>query len=356
MHNTVRDNAHVVLLPAFAHTRLSERVKRFLSNGGCSILLGETREEYVSRKMSAQRRQDERADTILDIAEEAKTLSGNVIVAVDQEIAGICRLHDLVPPFPLQETIEGLSKQEFEAICSTIAAKAKELGVNCFLGPILDIVTGENPWLSARTWSTNPYVIAEKSSAFIRAIQANGVAATAKHFPGYSAIEKDPAVDPNAKNIQSLQSFKNSFVPFIDAIKNGVEMVMTGPAIVEAFDATKAASLSPIVIEVLREELGFKGVILSDDLDAEAILRGHPITHTAIEALNAGCDYLLIADSGEQIDQIISAIVAAVEAGDLEQHRLAEAAAKVRSLAMKYSESTSRSYPALPDDRPKKRR
>ena len=336
MPNTIRDNAHVVLLPAFAHTRLSDSVKRFLSNGGCSILLGETREEYVSREMSSQRKQRETADTILDIAEEAKALSGNVIVAVDHEISGICRLHDLLPPFPLQEMIFGLSVETFETISSTIAAAAKELGVNCFLGPILDIVTGENPWLNARTWSTDPHIIAEKSSAFIRAIQANGVAATAKHFPGYSVIEQDPAVDANARNVEPLQSFKNCFVPFADAIENDVEIVMTGPAIVEAFDATKAASLSPIVIELLRKDLGFNGIVLSDDLDAEAILRGHPITHAAIEALKAGCDYLLIADSGDQINHIISAIVTAVERGDLEENRLHEAASKVRSLAMKY--------------------
>ena len=337
MHNTIRNNAHVVLLPAFAHTQLSDCVKRFLSNGGCSILLGETREEYVSREMSAKRRQDEKTEIILRVTEEAKALSGNLIVAVDQEIAGICRLHDLVPPFPLQETIEGLSNEEFETISATIAAAAKDLGVNCFLGPILDIVTGENPWLSMRTWSTNPHAIAEKSSAYIRALQANGIAATAKHFPGYSVIEQDPAVDPNAKNVAPLQSFQNSFVPFADAIKNGVEMVMTGPAIVEAFDATRAASLSPIVIKVLRKELGFEGIILSDDLDAKAILRGQSITHVAIAALKAGCDYLLIADSGNQIDHLISAIVTAVEGGDLEESRLHEAATKVRSLAMKYS-------------------
>ena len=162
MPNTIKDNAHAVLLPAFADTQLSDAVKQFLSNGGCSILLGETREEYIAREMSAERRHAEKAETIIALTEEASSLSGDIIVAVDQEISGICRLHDLIPPFPLREKVKGIGNEEFEVICSDIAMAAKELGVNCFLGPILDIVTGDNPWLSGRTWSKEPTAVAEK--------------------------------------------------------------------------------------------------------------------------------------------------------------------------------------------------
>lgn len=308
-----------------------------MTNGGCSILVGETREEYVAREMTQDRRNKEKAETIVALTEEARLLSGDVIVAVDQEISGICRLHHLVPPFPLREKIGGMKNEEFEVICSAIALAAKELGINCFLGPILDIVTGDNPWLSGRTWSTNPGTIAEKSSVYIRAIQANGIAATAKHFPGYPDIALDPAVDSEARNVAPLHSFEANFVPFIEAIKNDVEIIMTGPAIVEAFDPVNAASVSSSVIQTLRDKLGFEGVIMSDGLDAKAILRGQPITQTAIEALNAGSDYLLIADLDDQVNQIISAIVDAVESGLLAENRLDDAAAKVRSLATKYS-------------------
>lgn len=337
MPNISKDNAHEILLPAFADTQLSDGVKQFLSNGGCSILIGETREEYVAREMSPERRQAEKAETIIALTEEASSISGNIIVAVDQEISGICRLHDLVPAFPSREEIGGMGNEEFEGICSGIAIAAKRLGVNCFLGPILDVVTGNNPWLSGRTWSTDHLAIAEKSSAYIRAIQANGIAATAKHFPGYSAIELDPAVESDARNVESPQSFTTALMPFTAAINNGVEIVMTGPAIVEAFDSTNAASISPSVIGVLREKLGFGGVVMSDDLDAKAILRGQPITQVAVEAVKAGSDYILLADIDDHINQVVSAIVAAVESGDLPETRLDDAATKVRSLAAKYT-------------------
>ena len=337
MSNTLKDNAHKILIPAFADAQLSDVVKQFLSNGGCSILIGETREEYVAREMSPERRQAEKAETIIALTEEASSLCGNIIVAVDQEICGICRLHDLVPPFPSREEIGGMGDEEFEDICTGVAIAAKELGVNCFLGPILDVVTGDNPWLSGRTWSTDPLAIAEKSSACIRAIQSNGIAATAKHFPGYSAIELDPAVESEARNVESLQSLNTNLMPFVDAINNGVEIVMTGPAVVEAFDSAKAASISPAVIGMLREEFGFRGVVMSDDLDAKAILRGYPITQVAVEAIKAGSDYLLLADIDDHINQVVSALVAAVESGYLPENRLYDAAAKVHSLAAKYT-------------------
>ncbi len=336
MSYTIRDNAHAILIPAFADTQLSDAVKRFLSNGGCSVLVGESREEYVAREMSQDRRQREKAGTIIDLVNQAKSLSGDVVVAVDQEISGICRLHDLVPPFPSGEQIKEVSCAEFEEIITTIAVAAKELGVNCFLGPILDIVTGENPWLEGRTWSIDPVRVAELSSSFIRALQTNGIAATAKHFPGYSSVAGDPAVDPDAWCNEPRHSFRDNFIPFAEAINTGVEIVMTGPAIVEAFDSEKTASLSPTVIRVLKEDLGFNGVVMSDGLDAKAILRENSIQQVAVEAVRAGSDFLLIADIDDHIDLLVSALVRAVESGDLAEDRLDNAAEKVRSLAVRY--------------------
>lgn len=336
MSNTLKENAHAVLLPAFGTTRLSDAVKRFLSNGGCSILPGETREEYVAREMSPQRRQQESAEALLALTKEAAALTGNLLVAVDQEMAGICRLHNLVPPFPPREQLESLSSDEVEKLSASIAVAARQLGVNCFLSPILDIVTGENPWLHGRTWSTDPHALARISSAFIRGIQAKGVAAAAKHFPGYANIALDPAIASEARMQEPLETFETSLIPFQDAVRNGVEMVMTGPAIVEAFDAERPASISPAVIGVLRERLGFNGIVLSDDLDSQATLRGRPITQVAVDALNAGSNFLLIADIDDHIEQIVSAILNAVQKGGLAENRLAEAALKVRALAAKY--------------------
>jgi len=206
-------DAHAVILPAFDSTTLSDSVKRFLAGGGCSILLGESRKEYVARKVSDNRKSTDTADTFLHVTRKAAELAGDLLVVVDQEICGICRLHDLIPPFPEIDKLEGINTDRFESISASIAAAAKDLGVNCFLGPILDVVTGQNPWLSGRTWSTDPEEIARISSAFIRGVQAAGVAATAKHFPGFHNIALDPATDPGAIVTEKEDSFKPGFIP-----------------------------------------------------------------------------------------------------------------------------------------------
>ncbi len=337
----IKDNrtkdAHAVILPAFDTMTLSDSVKRFLENGGCSILLGESREEYLARNMSETRKSTETADTFLRVTKEAADLTGELLVAVDQEIGGICRMHDLAPHFPAVEELPSYDADGFEHISISIAKAAKGLGVNCFLAPILDVVTGQNPWLFGRTWSTEPELIARISSAYIRGVQAASVAATAKHFPGFHTIALDPAIEPGAIITEKADSFKPGFIPFAEAIKNDVEIIMVGPSIVEAFDAEKPASISPRIIEMLRSEFGFKGVIMSDDLDSRATMRDRSIEEVAIDALNAGSDYLLLAAIDDQLERVVNAIRNAVEKGELAEERLSEAGAKVRALAKKYS-------------------
>lgn len=337
MRESRTEDAHAVLLPAFDSTTLGDSVKRFLENGGCSILLGESREEYVAREVSEDRKSAETADTFLRVTQEAADLAGDLLVAVDQELGGICRLHDLVPHFPPAEELANYDAESIEKISGSVAAAAKGLGVNCFLAPILDVVTGQNPWLSGRTWSTDPDVIARLSSAYIRGVQAAGVAATAKHFPGFHSIALDPAIEPGAIITEKVNSFKPGFIPFADAIGNDVEMIMVGPAIVEAFDTRKPASISPKIIGMLRSEFSFKGVVMSDDLDSRATMRNRSVEEVAIDALNAGSDYLLLAAIDDQLERVVDAICKAVEKDDLAEERLGEAGAKVRALAKKYS-------------------
>jgi beta-N-acetylhexosaminidase len=334
--NRTRD-AHAVLLPAFDTLTLSDSVKRFLGNGGCSILLGESREEYVAREMSAGRKSTETADMFLRVTQEASNLADNLLAAVDQEIGGICRLHDLVVRFPDNEELASYDAGDFESIAFSVAAAAKVLGVNLFLAPILDVVTGQNPWLSGRTWSTDPDVIARISSAFIRGVQAAGVAAAAKHFPGFHQLSSDPAIQPEATMTEKAESFDPGFRPFIDAIGNGVEVIMVGPAIVEAFDSVRPASISSKIIGMLRRDFGFEGVVMSDDLDSRATMKDSSVEQVAIHALNAGSDYLLLVSKDDQLKRVADAICRAVEEGDLAEERLDAAAVKIRSLARKYA-------------------
>ncbi len=339
MTYSIIQDAHAVILPAFDLMELSNSCKSFLDRGGISILLGESRDEYVARTMSEERCQSETPETFLRIINSAKSHTDDLLVAVDQEIGGICRMHDLVPQFPQVIDLVQVSDMEIEEISYKVGLASSALGVNCFLAPVLDLVTGENPWLDRRTYSVDPDVVGRVSAAYVRGVQRAGVAATAKHFPGFHNITGDPAVDATAVVEDPATSFKAGFAPFQDAIAANVEMIMIGPAITKAFDHERAALRSKKVVDVLKLDLAFEGIVMADDLDSKATMRDDGIETVALDAINAGCDFLLLADIDNQLADVAKALVDAVEAGKISRDRLATSANKVRNLARKYTKT-----------------
>jgi beta-N-acetylhexosaminidase len=333
---TNSENARAVLLPAFDSMTLSESTKRFLDQGGVSILLGESREEYVARTMSESRRKNETADSFRRVTDEAKRRAGMLLAAVDQEMGGICRLHGLVPQFPQRHELPSASEQEIENIASRIAAAAADMGVNLFLSPVLDVLTGPNTWLEGRTWSADPSIVGRLSSAYIRGVQRAGVAAVGKHFPGFSSTTGDPAIEEHAVNRLSIKTVEGGAQPFLAAIKAGVEMIMVGPAIVAAYDREKAALRSAPIIRVLKETFKFRGIILADELDSKATMRGDSVAAVALDALKAGCDYLLLADVEDQLDTIAGHIASAADRGLISPEALRASADRVRALCHSY--------------------
>lgn len=332
MSSELHRAAYSVLLPAFGDLRLDDTVRRYLSRGGVSVLLGETRDEYVGRGMSPQRKASESRDDFIRIAHEAASLAGApVLIAVDQELGGIERLHQLVPAVASREQLHSLDSKDIEQRCFEMASVARGLGVNLFLAPIVDVVTGANPWLHNRHLGADPVEVSRVSCAFIRGVQRAHVIATAKHFPGHYVTEADPAL-AEAFVPGPLALLDDNLDVFKDVIACGVQAVMPGPAVFPAIDPDHSASTSSRVMGVLRDTLQFKGLIISDDLDAVSILRGNTITDTAVAALAAGAHLLLVA-SESGLDAIAEAIVAAVHEGVLEQRILLNAASRVRQLA-----------------------
>lgn len=343
MDLTLREDANAVILPAFAGTTLSEECRKFLDNGGTSILLGESRDEYVARTMSDARRKSESAESFYNVIAESKSLSGHLLAAVDQEIGGIERLHDLVPRFPSAFDITKANAQDIEQLAYDVGRAAAELGVNCFLAPIVDVVTGANPWLNGRTYSSDAAVVSRVSTAYVRGVQKAGIAATAKHFPGFHNIELDPAIDADAMVTEPIESYDQGLMPYRNVIAEKVEIVMMGPAIVQAFDPHKPALRSKVVVEVLKNELGFNGLVMADGLGAKATMRGDSLEQVAIDAITAGCDLLLLADADTRLSDVATALVDSVNRGIIKRETLAHSAAKVRALARKYTDSNQES-------------
>ncbi|MDB6142218.1 MAG: glycoside hydrolase, family 3 domain protein [Pseudomonas sp.] len=332
MSNELNRAAYSVLLPAFADLNLDDNVRRYLQRGGVSLLLGESREEYLARDMGAARKQAESKVHFSSLIEQAtRCAEGPVLIAVDQELGGIQRLHRLVPDMPTRNQLKDLSADAIEQRCFEMAKAARAFGITLFLSPIVDVVTGANPWLHNRHLGPDAREVSRISCAFIRGVQRAGIIATAKHFPGHYLTEQDPAI-AEATVSGPFERLSENLEVFRDVIASGVKAVMPGPAVFPAIDQQHSASTSAKVIGLLRDTLQFDGLIISDDLDAVSILRGNSIEATAVAALSAGAHLLLIS-SGAGLDQIVGAIVAAVEEGRLDRRQLLTAASTVRALA-----------------------
>jgi beta-N-acetylhexosaminidase len=293
--------AHAVLLPAVAGLDV-DALAPLLDRGCRAVLLGETRAEYLAREMSAERVAEETREAVQQVVAELQAhTDGALLVAVDHEVVGIRRFAHLLPP----DVGHGL----------------RELGVNVVLGPIVDVVRGPNPWLAGRNLGSDPEDVAFAGRAAVEELQAAGVAAVAKHYPGHSTLVDDPAVSP------AVLTAPLEELPFAAVIDAGVRGIMLGPAVVVALDPSEAASCSTAVVRRIREQLGFEGTLVSDDLDAAGILRGRTVGEAAVASLSAGADLLLV--GAEAAPEAAAALAAAVP-----EERLAEAAHRVGQLVM----------------------
>lgn len=336
LHGEILRNAHAVLLPAISDLAIEPQLGEFLRGGGQAILLGETREEYLARKMSPRRRAEEGHDGMKAALRAIRNRYGPLLVAVDQELGGIKRLEGLVPDLPSAAYASRLSDQAIEDRAFACGAAAKAIGVTMFLAPILDVVTGSNPWLKGRNLGTNREVVGRIGAAYIRGVQKSGVVAVAKHFPGYSSLKGDPALTDVALDVDAAVVWANA-TPFARAIEAGVKAVMMGPARVTAIDEHNGVLASPSAIAALKRKFNFSGVVVTDDIDAPATLRGGSLEDIAVSALAAGADLLLLA-AGDHVSGLCAKIAQAVQNGRLSAERLHEAATRIRAMAASRTE------------------
>ena len=333
MNHLLRD-AYAVLFPAFSSLDLESDLVHFLQQGGVSLLIGESRAEYLARDMSPKRKTAESKEAFDELMSTARRhAKSDLLVAVDQELSGIQRLHRLVPPLPSLTEAHSLDSFEIYKRAAATATAAKKMGVNLFLSPIADVVTGPNPWLDGRHLGPNAAEVSRIACAFTKGVQDAGVAATGKHFPGHPVTPLDPALEEAVVNA-TIEGLAPSISVFKDLIASGVEAIMTGPALVPAVDPARSSSTSPSTVNLLKGDLGFSGLVISDDLDAPGLLRGGDLASTAVAALNAGAELLLVS-SHAGLSNLAESIANAVIEGQLTEETLNAAAMKVRNLATK---------------------
>lgn len=310
-----------VLLPAFPGTTLpADWAELFAEGLGGVCLFGSNTADGPA--------------AIAALTAAIRAIAPDAVIAVDEEGGDVTRLHALTGSPVLGPAALGavddltLTRDTGRAIGAELAA----VGIDLDLGPVADVNSNpDNPVIGTRSFGPDAGQVARHVAAWTTGLQEAGVAACAKHFPGHGDTAQDshlelPTVDADLATLTARE-----LAPFAAAVEAGVASIMTSHIVVPALDPELPATLSPTVLGLLRDTMGYDGVIVSDALDMAGACAGRGIPEAAVLSLAAGADLLCIgADKDvELVRDIQAGIVAAVRSGRLSESRLVDAVERI---------------------------
>jgi beta-N-acetylhexosaminidase len=274
-----------------------------------------------------------------------------LIISIDEEGGDVTRLEAATgSSYPGNLALGAVDDVELtRAVAHSMGAELAAAGIDLDLAPVADVNSNPiNPVIGVRAFGSRPQPVARQTSAWITGLQEAGVAACAKHFPGHGDTSLDSHLD---LPVVDEDPHQGALEPFRAAIAAGVQAVMSAHIVVPTIDSVPATISAKIMTGLLRDELGFDGLVVSDGLEMRAIAGGVGIVDGTVLALAAGCDLLCIGGglAGEDIAQELrEAIATAVRSGRVSEARLLDAAARVDRMAL-WRSKQSASLPADPD-------
>jgi beta-N-acetylhexosaminidase len=258
-----------------------------------------------------------------------------LFVAVDQEGGEISHAPWVAPqPAAARVGARG-DPAEARAIAERMGRELLRGGVNTDLAPVVD--TGFGAAIGARSFGEDPELVAEMGAAAVEGFEEAGVVSAAKHFPNHGPATSDshetlPVVEHDVAKLRS-----HDLPPFEAAIDAGVPMVMVGHLLYPAIDPERPASLSPEAVGMLRGELGFDGVVVTDDLAMAGATGGGPPARAAVAAAKAGADLLIISSPPQQQADAYDAVLEAVESGEIPREQVEASVERILKVKEDYS-------------------
>ncbi|WP_374947245.1 beta-N-acetylhexosaminidase [Agreia sp.] len=319
------------LLPGFVGTELPDWLRALLAEGLAGVcLFGEN----VSSGEQLRR-----------LTADIRAANPAALIAIDEEGGDVTRLYaDVGSPFAGNALLGRIDDETLTcAVGRRVGAELRAVGVNLDFAPDVDINSNsDNPVIGVRSFGAATDLVSRHGAAWTRGLQSQGVAAGIKHFPGHGDTSQDshlalPVVDLAHQRLRGRE-----LEPFRAAIEAGAATVMTSHILLPRVDAVNPATFSREILGgILRDELKFEGVIVSDALDMAGASAQTGIAVAAARALAAGCDLLCIGtrNTRSQLEDIVAEVDAALQRGDLEPARLSDAAGRVRALAHELRET-----------------
>jgi len=252
-----------------------------------------------------------------------------MLIAVDEEGGSVVRA-SYYPAFrsekfPSPQKL--FARGGLEAIREDALEKStflKELGINVNLAPVADVSTDPGDFIYSRAFGQDAQATADYVSVVVSAMEKMGMGSVLKHFPGYgNNLDTHTGIAIDRRPLE--QFMKEDLLPFVSGAQAGAGGVLVSHNIVACLDATLPASLSPAAYDLLRREVGFDGVAMTDDMDMDAVAKYAQDGSAAVLALAAGADMVLTSDPEGQLERVF----AALEDGTLSRERVEQAAGRV---------------------------
>ena len=261
-----------------------------------------------------------------------------LFLGIDQEGGRVTR----IPELNNLPTNKQIGKKDNPALAfqlgELLGKQLNAFGFNLDFAPVLDVDSNpNNPVIGDRSFGSDPKLVSELGISTMKGLQSENVISVIKHFPGHGDTEVDshielPIVSKNMKELQALE-----FIPFQNALKSGADVVMIGHILLPEIDANKPSSISNVVItKILREQLKYEGVVMTDDMTMKAILDNYEIGEAAVEAVKAGNDIVLIAHDYEKVHRAIQAIIEAVRNEEIKVEQIDRSVERILQLKEKY--------------------
>ena len=258
-----------------------------------------------------------------------------LLMAVDEEGGRVSRLPRGFTTFPAASRIASCQSPDVaHEVAEVTARELRAVGINVNLAPVLDVNSNPaNPVIGDRAYGTQPERVCTYGMAVMQGLEDNGIIPCGKHFPGHGDTITDshhvlPVVEADRARLDAVE-----LEPFRRAIRRGLPVIMTAHVRYPALDPEEPATLSPpILTDLLRNELGFQGVTLTDDMEMRAILDHRPIGNASVRALQAGADMVLLCHRQERQREAVASIERALERGELSWEGLTASVARIRAL------------------------
>ncbi len=255
-----------------------------------------------------------------------------LFVGIDQEGGWVIRLKEGATVLPGNMALGATNSTELAERAGEITAvELAAVGVNLNFAPVMDVSNNpDNPVIGRRSFGESPELVSRLGISYIRGLQRNGVLATAKHFPGHGDTTVDshfelPTVSHDLERIHALE-----LQPFRAAIDADVAAIMTAHIIYPAFDANRPATLSPTILtDLLRKELGFDGLLITDDMEMKAIDDRYRSGEAAVMAVEAGADIVMVLWTPTKQIEVFDALLSAVKSGRISQARLDQSVERI---------------------------